>query len=225
MCFSAQASFATAGVLSVISLLSIRQAHTNRLLAFALTPLFFAIQQVGEGFVWITINNGDTTSFLHLLSVYTFLFFAGMFWPTWIPTALYIAEESPPQKKIIQYFIATGMIVSLTFGYCWILATTGAHVVNHHLDYPVINYPFGISNPTIAQITSYLLASAYGIVTIIPFFVSSIPRIKYMGILIAIGAVIAYILYLAAFPSVWCFFAAVCSILTYFVIRNCRNLG
>ena len=83
MCFSVGASFATAGTLSVISLLSIKQvAHKKELIPFALTPLFFGIQQACEGFVWITINNGDTTSLLHVISMYSFLFFAAMFWPS-----------------------------------------------------------------------------------------------------------------------------------------------
>lgn len=224
MCFSAQASFAAAGALSVISLLSIKQVRTNQLLPLALTPLFFGIQQATEGFVWITFAHENAPSLLHLSSMYAFLFFAGIFWPTWVPTALYYAETSPPRKKIITFFTIGGVLVSLIVGYCWVLQTTGAVIANHHLDYPVINYPFGIKNPTVAKIISSIIACSYGIVTIIPFFISSIPYMNIIGITIGLGAIIAYIFYLVAFPSVWCFFAAVGSILIYFVIRNHSKL-
>lgn len=220
MCFSAQASFAAAGALSIVSLLSIKHVRTKKLIPLALMPLFFGIQQASEGFVWITLNNGDTTSMLHVVSMYSFLFFAGMFWPTWIPIALYVVESSPPRKLIIKSLVLDGIIVSIVLLYCWILQTTGAQIINHHIDYPVTNYPFGITDSIIARLISYLIAIFYGTCTIGPFFVSSLPHMKILGTAAGIGALIAYIFYLVAFSSVWCFFVAICSILVYFVVRK-----
>ncbi len=220
MCFSAQASFAAAGTLSIISLLSIKQAHTKKIVPLALTPLFFGIQQACEGVVWITLNNGDTSSTLHLAAMYAFLFFASAFWPTWIPTSLYVTEISHKRKRLLGICVWLGMIVSAIFFYCWTLQTTGAHILNHHIDYPVPNYPFGITSSLWGTIIYYLLSACYGIVTIFPFFISSIPYSKLLGITIGIGITISYIFYLAAFASVWCFFAAMCSILLIFVVRN-----
>lgn len=223
MCFSAGASFTAAGVLSAISLLSITQARTKKIIPIALTPLFFGIQQACEGFVWITINNGDTTSSLHLISMYSFLFFAAAFWPTWIPLSLYWAEDSPQQKQLLFKLMCCGILVSLIFLWTWVLKTSGAVVINHHIDYPVSNYPFGSTNQTYCLIASYALSFLYGIVTITPFFISSIPHMKILGTAVGIGAVIAYTFYLMAFPSVWCFFAAGCSVITYFIVWNDRK--
>ena len=220
MCFSAQASFAAAGALSIMSLLSIKQAHTKQIVPIALTPLFFGIQQACEGIVWLTINNGDTTSLLHLIFMYAFLFFAGVFWPTWVPLSLYFVEKAYKRKRLLLMLTGVGVIVSLLFLYSWVLQTTGVVVINHHLDYPVNNYPFGITDQLYSTIASYALSGAYSIVTLLPFFISSLPCIRLLGIIIGIGELIAYTFYLMAFPSVWCFFAAICSLLIYFVIRN-----
>jgi len=220
MCFSANASFAAAGLLSVISLLSIRKVHTKKITLIALTPLFFGLQQASEGFVWLGLNKGDTTSMLYLTSMYLFLFFAAAFWPTWIPLSLYVAEESQKKRRLLQIFMYGGIVVSLLFLYCWVLQTTGAVATNHHIDYPVINYPFDIANGPHRKIADYLLGFFYSITTIVPFFISTIPYMNIVGTTIGIGALVAYIFYVATFPSVWCFFAAAGSLLMYFVICN-----
>jgi hypothetical protein len=220
MCFSAQASFAAAGVLSILSLLSVKQAHTKKIMPLALTPLFFGIQQACEGFVWVTLHNGDSSSLLHLMSMYGFLFFAGMFWPSWIPFAAYYAEKSHKRKDLLFKTMWCGIIVSILFLWAWISKTTGAVIINHHIDYPVAHYPFGIINQFYGKIATHCLSILYGMATIVPFFISSIPYMKILGIMVALGALIAYIFYLVAFPSVWCFFAAACSIFAYFLVYN-----
>ncbi len=220
MCFSAGASFTAAGALSIISLLSVKQSHTTKIIPIALTPLFFGIQQASEGFVWITLNNGDTTSILHMVSMYIFLFFAGVFWPTWVPVSLYWAEDSYKRKQLLFTLICCGALVSITFLWMWVLKTSGAVIINHHINYPVDNYPFGSTNETYCRICTHALSFLYGVVTITPFFISSISYMKLLGTAVGIGAVIAYIAYLIAFPSVWCFFAAVCSVITYWIVWN-----
>ena len=219
MCFSAQASFATAGILSILSLLSVKQAHTKKIIPLALTPLFFGIQQACEGFVWMTLGNGDSTSMLHLISMYGFLFFAGMFWPVWIPFATYYAEKSQKRKNLLFKLLWCGILISVLFLWTWLLKTK-AVIIDHHIDYPVEGYPFGLTNEIYGKIATYVLSFLYGVATIVPFFISSIPYMKILGTMVGIGALIAYIFYLVAFPSVWCFFAAACSIFAYFVVNN-----
>lgn len=223
MCFSSQASFIAAGTLSIISLLSIKQVRNKKILPLALTPLFFGIQQASEGFVWMTLNNNDSSSMLHLTSMYTFLFFAGMFWPTWIPITAYCAEHSHKRKRLLLALMCLGIVVSITLLFCWILQTPGALVVDHHIAYPVIAYPFGIMNESLARMGSLLISFCYGIAIILPFFISSVRCMPILGLSIGIGAIVAHIFYLIAFPSVWCFFAAISSILVYFVVRNAKH--
>ena len=222
MCFSAQASFAAAGFLSITSLLSIRRviAHKEqKLFYFSLTPLFFAIQQASEGFVWLSLINGQAYP-LQWLSPYIFLFFAGTFWPLWIPLSLYKAEPFANKQKILRYFVYAGIGIGTLLFYYWTAQTPGPVIREHHLTYPVEHYPFGITNQSWASVITYIFFIWYGSVTIIPFFISSVRYMYLVGLTVGIGAFVSYIFYLIAFPSVWCFFAAIASILTYCVIAG-----
>jgi hypothetical protein len=40
-----------------------------------------------------------------------------------------------------------------------------------------------------------------------------------LGLAVGTGLIISYFFYLAALPSVWCFFAAVSSILVYCIVK------
>ena len=223
MCFSANASFAAAGTLSVIGLLSVRAArHNKKLMPLAATPLFFGIQQACEGLVWITINNGATGNILLAMGTYAFIFFAGVWWPIWIPFSIYVAETLPARKKLIRKTLYVGIATALLLFITWILQTTGAEVVDHHLNYPVANYPFGITNSSIGQIIAWAISGLYLIATIVPFFITSLAYARIAGVMVSIGLVLAYMFYMVAFGSVWCFFEAICSMALYFVIKKNR---
>jgi hypothetical protein len=219
MCFSANASFATAGTLTVIGLLSIHKAaHNKKLIPLAASPLFFALQQTCEGLVWITLNKGDTTSVLHTMCTYGFLLFASVWWPIWIPLSGYIAERIPKRKFILFLLCIIGAVTALLLFTSWTLLTTQSEIANHHINYPVANYPFGITDPCIAQIMAGIIAAMYCTAVIVPFFVSSIAYAWIIGIITCIGFMVAYLFYIMAFGSVWCFFAAITSLLLYFII-------
>lgn len=224
MCFSANASFAAAGTLSVIGLLSVHAANTRnkKLIPLATIPLFFAVQQACEGIVWVTLNNGDTTSSAYLAGTVGFLFFASVWWPVWIPYTLLIAEKIRWRKIFLILTIPIGEIVAIMLVMSWILYTTGPQIIGHHIDYPVPNYPFGIANTCIAQTISWAISAMYCIATILPFFISSITCMWAVGVIASIGLIVAYIFYFIAFPSVWCFFEAISSIALYFVIKNSK---
>lgn len=221
MCFSANASFAAAGVLSVIGLLSVRAArHNKKLLPLAACPLFFALQQSCEGIVWLTLNSGDTTSMLHKIATYGFMSFAALFWPIWVPLTLYIPEKIHRRKKLLLITAYIGACSAILLFFSWIAQTTGAQAINHHIDYPVNQYPFGITNKLLGQLISGVTSLAYCIAVITPFFLSSIKHAWIAGVIIMIALATSYVFYYATLGSVWCFFAAITSALLYLLIRN-----
>jgi hypothetical protein len=218
MCFSAQASFITASGLSILSLLSIKKVRDNKKIGLAATPLIFGLQQACEGFVWVTMQNGDTTSLLHKMGMYGFLFFAGTWWPMWIPLVLSIPEKIHKRRKTLLVLLVVGVITGIIHFCAWTLQTTSTEIVNHHINYPVENYPFSIQNKYIALGLTYLIALMYCTTTVLPLFVSSIRYTKLLGVILSIWLLVSYVFYSMAFPSVWCFFAAVSSIIIYFIV-------
>ena len=59
MCFSPEASFAGGIIISAIGVATVRKVHNPTQIVFASIPLFFGIQQIAEGFVWITLPGHD----------------------------------------------------------------------------------------------------------------------------------------------------------------------
>jgi hypothetical protein len=55
MCFSAGASFAGGVIITGIGVATFRELHKPSQLVFASIPVFFGVQQIVEGFLWLTL--------------------------------------------------------------------------------------------------------------------------------------------------------------------------
>lgn len=83
MCFSATASFSAALLLSIIGSFSIREVlvrRAYRALPLALTPIFFALQQLSEGAIWRLLHTGQQQWLPLFIAI--FITFAYVLWPT-----------------------------------------------------------------------------------------------------------------------------------------------
>jgi hypothetical protein len=200
MCFSAEVSFSTAALLVLTSIACFFLKIPKRYYLIALVPLLFAIQQFSEGLVWLS-EKYDNPYLLY--GIPGFLFFAFMAWPIWIPLATLKAETVPWKRGALLCLLVLGIVLS---AYYFIFGReTVEKTVDRHIIYtaPIEGHPL-----------FYLLA------TVLPIFISSIPYIWIVGIALLIGYIFSYVFYLAAFISVWCFFASLASILLYFVLRK-----
>ncbi len=208
MCFSAQASFAVAGVLAPAGAYCIyAAARKNRaFLPIALIPIFFGVQQLCEGFVWteITASEGD---YVRLWSL-GFLFFGLMFWLCWIPFSVMIFEPRWRKKVILGMVallgLAGGLALFLPLALDPELLTT---VVVHHSIY----YRFPDS-PTFATFSREAWQVFYFVVVATPFVVSRTQGFAGFGILLLLSVVVSEVFFAHAFVSVWCFFAALLSL-------------
>lgn len=219
MCFSPQASFTIAAALGIISALSYAKAPNFKWRLLALTPLFFGIQQAIEGLVWLTLMQGDTTSLLHKGSVYGFVFFAAIFWPCWIPEIFYLLESNVKRKIFIAISQAAGVAFALNSIVQLYTHGVTAHIAEHHIAYDV-HWEKQVLTHFPDQWVYTIGMTVYLIAVVLPFFVSSIPYAWLLGIIVSLGFIGAQIAYSMAFGSVWCFFAAVASLLVYFIIAK-----
>ncbi len=62
MCFSAEASFAVGGTLLILGVATIRKVIHKKDLPIALIPIIFALQQMVEGLLWISLVEDDSGS-------------------------------------------------------------------------------------------------------------------------------------------------------------------
>ena len=102
MCFSAPASFVGSAVIGGIGAVSQNKVIRPNQRLFALIPLIFAIQQLAEGALWITLASGSYQT-LEMVATYVFIVPALILWPFIVPLSLLLMEERKPGK---QYFAA-----------------------------------------------------------------------------------------------------------------------
>ncbi|OHA64223.1 MAG: hypothetical protein A2842_00240 [Candidatus Wildermuthbacteria bacterium RIFCSPHIGHO2_01_FULL_48_25] len=206
MCFSATASFVAGGVLSAAGAVTITRAKTKKELPFALVPILFGIQQLTEGFVWLSFSFQAAT--LNLVATYIFSLFAFVVWPIYVPFAIGLLETVPWRKKVIYIFQVAGLIVGAYLLYFHTLSPATSEIVSRHVVY---------NNSHFYQFTVMLL---YFGATIAICLFSSKRIINVFGVLAFLFALIAYWFYTSAFVSVWCFFAAILSIIVYWHFRS-----
>ena len=99
MCFSANASLGAGVVLSVIGVSTIRKSTEPAHLVFASIPLIFAVQQIAEGFLWLTLPDPSLKATQQLLT-YIFLTFAQVIWPLLVPIAVMLLENGRQRKNV-----------------------------------------------------------------------------------------------------------------------------
>lgn len=203
MCFSAPASFTASALLAIMSgVLIFRVRQNPRLLPLALVPLFFALQQFSEGLQWISgVESSYATQF--------FLFFAFVFWPIWIPFACWFAENIPWRKQVIALFLGMGIVIALFLA--WIIPHSTATLYKNS-----IHYAKGLKLDTF-KVFNALGILFYGISILGSIFLSSIKKMWILGLLVAISGIVILWMDRFLFISLWCFIAALLSLLLCFI--------
>jgi hypothetical protein len=215
MCFSAAGSFAAAGVLAAIGTTSLRKNKSTPLRMFAAIPLLFAAQQAAEGIVWLTMNRPDLAG-LQGLAVMTFLGFALLVWPAWLPLSLLRMEGQPSRRRMLAGLCLAGCVVSTCATLLLVRWHPTAQVAGHSIRYLYAGGP--------PQLPPGLYLAAYAIPTVVPFFVSSASLARITGLALIASLIAAVIVERDALTSVWCFFAALLSGLVLIAVMHEQRL-
>ncbi len=212
MCFSASASFIAGAALIGVGIIAISQVRKPAHLLFAGIPLLFAIQQIFEGFLWLSLTRSDYLH-SHTSAKYGFLVFAQFIWPFWVPLSFYCIERFPERRKILRYFLFAGIAVSLLLAYRLLFSPVVAKIDDCHISYE-------ITSSTAMQVITWML---YLTAIIVPPFFSTWRNSIYLAITNLAALIITQVFYEAYLVSVWCFFAALQSIMVLVVLREMRR--
>ncbi|WP_439698628.1 DUF6629 family protein [Mucilaginibacter sp. AW1-7] len=207
MCFSAGASFGASAVLSVIGVATLSRCGKRQQMVFAGIPLIFAVQQVSEGLIWLALLNPGYALWLKP-ATYTFLAFAQVVWPSWVPFAILLLETSTPRKKILYIATGIGLLVSGYLAYRLMTQPIHAEIAGMH-----IFYSLGSMNSALHD-----SAILYFLAIVVPPFISSVKGMWLFGLSIGIAYIITHLFFEDYELSVWCFFAAIISIVVFIVL-------
>ena len=210
MCFSATASFTAAAVTGSIGALTVRSAtakHDLRVLPLALFPVLFAAQQLVEGFLWLNLAEPDAGAMRPIL-VHAFQGYAEIFWPIFAPLAALLIEPDSRRRRLIMLCLAVGVALSAYLLTKMVGHPYHASIGDGHIVYKNdFQYPTGIEWP-------YVLA------TTVSLLLSSHKAVQLLAVVILVGFAAAYISFHQSYISVWCFFAAAASVLTYLCVSR-----
>jgi hypothetical protein len=204
MCFSAEASLGTGGVLLVAGgCAGWRAVHmAPALLPIALYPVVFGVQQVVEGAIWIDLSSSGRHSGELALA---FLFFSHLFWPVWAPFSIFWLRRGAAGGRLLLSLTGLGAVVGgLLFAPLLEAGSVPVDVVDGHISYATASVYEGSVAPLAVLI-------AYGAVVLLPFVLAGTPSIQAFGGLLLLSMLGAYAFYAATLISVWCFFAAIIS--------------
>jgi hypothetical protein len=212
MCFSPEASFTGGIIISAIGIATVKEVHKPSQLVFASIPIFFGIQQIIEGSLWLSLPYVDYFYF-QKISTYLFLFMAQVLWPTLIPVSVLLMEENRNRKRILRILLVMGLSLSLYYALCLIFFNVKPQILNYHIQY----------NNDFPESLALLAFIVYLSVTIIPLFISGIKRTHFLGILMFLSCLITAIFFTQYLTSVWCFFAALISGVIFWILRDSKK--
>lgn len=200
MCFSATASFGSAAVLLIIGGVCIKNSETGPQRLLSSIPLMLSLQQGLEGIVWISFLNPEYSEW-GKSATYGFLIFAQIVWPFFIPFSIMLMEKEQKRRKILLFLTIIGSVQALILGYGMLMYAVSSEILHSHirynLDFPPANRWFG--------------GVLYIIATGVSPFISSIRRLRFVGVIVLCSYLFTRILYGQNVISVWCYFAALIS--------------
>ena len=205
MCFSASVSFGAGVLLTGGGIYAMKQAESPKVLPFASTPLLFGLQQFSEGLFWITAPDPAMKLWTDT-AMYLFLTFAFVVWPILVPIAIWLMEPDKKRKKWMSYTMISGIAVGLYMLGSLIFTDVHAEIVGLHILY---TFPIPFRDPVLWVYVASML---------IPLGISSYKGMKLLGGTMFLSLIYSTILYFDFVISVWCFFAAVLSIIVVFVL-------
>lgn len=229
MCFSAEASFTVAAASAAAGVFSILKCPAPRLLPLACMPLAFAVQQATEGMVWLQIGQSAAGTATGLFPS-IFVFFATVFWPTFVPAAIRAEEHEADRRWTLDVLIAIGLIISLAFLSKLLTSDTVAHVSNHHIRYTAQ----AESTQTLKHWLFYKqfvtgrdwILVPYVFCAVGSLFLSRLRPVRWFGALVAIALLVVLVLDRYVLISVWCFCAAAASVtIALAMIQARRNIA
>ena len=206
MCFSATASFTASAVLTVAGVITLKSAKKPEQLPLAIIPMTFAIQQAVEGWIWL-IQSNPVPHLLESFLSHTFPIIAYTFWSIWVAFAVHKLETDPIRRKLLLIMQMTGIIVGLFFLYFMLSGPLKVEIINQSIHY-AFTFPL------------YVLSQwLYGFAIIGATLVSSHKLINLFGIGLIVSYNIARFYFTQTYPSVFCFFSALISVIIYIQIR------
>lgn len=208
MCFSAEASFVAGFGLVGVGIVAVKRVRTRQETLYASIPLLFGVQQLLEGFLWLTFTNQAEQ--LSMPLAYLYLLFSNVLWPIYIPLSVLALETVRWRRLAIVGIASISAVLSIYLLTVLVLQPVTACIDSLHILY---DFP----NPY--ELTTKML---YVLATCASLLFSRYHSVVAFGVVALISEVVANHFYTTWFISVWCFFAALLSAIVLWYFKGRR---
>lgn len=206
MCFSASASVIAGLTTAGLGIASIKKTRGAAEIPLATIPLLFGVQQLIEGVVWLSLQEPRAAAW-NGVATFAYSVFSHVLWPSFVPLAVLLVEPDGARRRALIPLLSLGALVSAYLLFFVVFYPVTSEVVNHSIAYTYHHHFPGV--------TMLLYLSAVCVSAVI----SSFAILRFFGIGLAVTFVASYLLYAETYFSVWCFLAAVMSVVLYLHFR------
>ena len=202
MCFSPTASFVSAAIIGTIGVATLRHVREPRTFLFAATPILFSLHQFTEGLVWLGME-GRIGPIGRDHAAFLFTLYAQGVLPFLMPLAVLLTEPAGWRRKLILGLTAIGAVAAIWDAYGLMFLPSRVFVEQFSIAY---------RNQMTGSLTISLL---YILATCGALLLSSFRLVRWYGLFNVIALTIVELVKAETFASVWCFYAALMSIMLY----------
>lgn len=208
MCFSPGADAVVGGVVVAVGIDALRHVREPKQIMIASLPLLFGLHQIDETFVWLGLQ-GRISESLQRVSTWIYVLFALAAIPALVPVAVFAIERSPVRRRLIAGFSALGIGVGVALGVSIFRGSVNAAIDGRHIRYDVSALAHG------GQITALYVVAGCG-----ALLLCSYRDIAAIGLLNLVAVPVLMWLTVSGFISLWCFWAAIVSVLIDMHLRR-----
>ncbi|GHB57665.1 hypothetical protein GCM10010347_29760 [Streptomyces cirratus] len=200
MCWSATADLTAGTVITAVGAVCVLRVRRARDLPVAALPLLLGVHQLLEAAVWESGGGCGTAATAWAVIALPVL-------PVWVSLGVLLAA-GPGAPRRLWWPVASGLATAGVLAHCLATGPVSARIRGHTIGYGVdVPYPAPV-------IAGYLFA------TLGALLLGGDRRLRLIGAVLAVGAVVCAGLWRLEFASTWCAFAAVASVLVLGWVRS-----
>jgi len=199
MCWSPTADLIAGSAVILLGVVSVSSTRRPRDLPLAALPVVLGVHQLIESLVWRS-SDGEIGAGIGHVATILWVVIAYPLLPAFVPLAVLATAGRGARMRQLP-FTVIGLVTSAVLAYDMASGPVSAEAVGHTMRYGV-HVPYDDA-----------LVAAYLVATIGALLVSDQQEIRTLGVVIAAGALVCFVLWQAEFVSTWCALAAVTSVI------------
>jgi hypothetical protein len=208
VCFSPEADAAVGVVVIAVGIDALRHVRVGNEIVLASLPVLFGVHQLTEAFVWWGLQ-GRVADVVQSVAVWMYLIFALALVPVLVPLAVGLVERKLGRRRVIAACGVLGAVVGVALAVPMFRGTVTATIKSNYIEYHVEALTRG------GQLTALYVVATCG-----ALLASSYRDIAALGVVNLMALPLLIWLTVGGFVSLWCFWAAIVSVIIAFHQRR-----